>query len=258
MDDRELEPMLTFDSLWCPAPASLTLSSDEVHIWRASLGLTSSQVQKLEQTLTIDEIGRAARYYFPNDRRRFIISRGLLRSILSFYLNTEPDQLRFRYGTNGKPLLAAATGRDILSFNLSHSGELVLYAVTRSRRVGIDLERVRPDIEYEQIAVRFFSPHEIAVLQGLPTHVRPEAFFTCWTCKEAYIKAKGEGLSLPLNWFEVSVAPDEPVMIFHIRGDPQEASQWSLQQLNPGPGYVACLVVEGHNYRLKCWQYPEL
>ena len=138
--------MLTFDSLWCPAPTSLTLSSDEVHIWRASLGLTSSQVQKLEQTLTIDEIGRAARYYFPNDRRRFIISRGLLRSILSFYLNTEPDQLRFRYGTNGKPLLAAATGRDILSFNLSHSGELVLYAVTRRRRVGIDLERVRPDI----------------------------------------------------------------------------------------------------------------
>jgi 4'-phosphopantetheinyl transferase len=147
---------------------------------------------------------------------------------------------------------------DELRFNVSHSHGLALYAVTRRRKIGIDIERVRPISGPEQLAARFFSAGENAELCALPEHVKHEAFFNCWTRKEAYVKARGEGLSLPLNQFDVSLNPGEPARLLRVERDPQEAARWSLQGLTPAPGYVAALAVEGHGWRLACWEWREV
>jgi 4'-phosphopantetheinyl transferase len=249
--------MTALDFSWPHAPADLALSNDEVHVWRACLDLPASHVQSLQRTLAADELSRAERLYFQKDRQRFIVARGLLRAILSRYLDMEPSQLRYCYSEHGKPYLTPSSGRKTPSFNLSHSDGLALYAVARGREVGIDLERIRPVVEVEQIAERFFSAWEKDVFRALPGHLRHMAFFTCWTRKEAYIKARGEGLSQPLDQFDVSLVPGEPAMLLSIRGDPQEAFHWSLRELAPGSGYVAALAAEGNDWRLVCWQFPE-
>jgi len=244
------------EPLWLPPPTDLALLSDEVHVWRALLDLPVSRIQSLQHTLAADELRRADRFHFQKHHQRFVVARGLLRTILGCYLDIEPGQLRFCYSDYGKPSLSTP-GQKALSFNLSHSGGLALYAVTRNREVGIDLERIRTDFEYAQIAERFFSPRENTVLRALPVSLKPEAFFTCWVRKEAYIKARGEGLSLPLDQFDVSLAPGEPAILLNTRGDSQEANRWSLRELSPGPGYAAALAVKGHGWRLACWQWPE-
>jgi 4'-phosphopantetheinyl transferase len=206
--------------------------------------------------LSEDEGARAARFYFQKDREHFIVARGLLRSILGRYLDSEPSTLRFSYSNYGKPALVGAE-EAALRFNLSHSGGLALLAVTRGREIGVDLERVRPDFVDDQIAERFFSPREVARLRALPPGVQLEAFFTCWTRKESYIKAHGEGLSLPLDGFDVTLTPGEPAALLSTRGDLREAALWSLRALHPWPGYVAALAVEGHDWQLKTWRWPE-
>ena len=257
MDKPSLDA--THDPIWrSPSPAEdLILSSDEVHVWRASLDLPGSCIQRLKLTLSADELNRAERFHFQRDRHHFIVARGLLRAILGRYLRLAPHQLRFSYTPYGKPTLANETNRDRLQFNLSHSGEFAIYAMARDRRVGIDLEFVRPLANAEELAQRFFSEREHAVFRALPASLKQKAFFTCWTRKEAYIKAIGEGLSLPLDAFDVSMAPGEPAAILSAQGDPREAARWSLEELTPGIGYVATIAVEGQGWRLACWQWPE-
>ena len=240
---------------WHPPPPTLPLGRDEVHVWRASLDPPASKAQTLQSTLATDELERAERYHFQRDRRRFIVARGVLRAILGRYTGMEPLQLRFCYGFRGKPMLAREHGTSSLRFNVSHSCDLALYAVTRDRKVGIDLERIQPDLTGEELAERFFSPREVAILRALPRDEQPQAFLSCWTRKEAYIKARGDGLALPLDRFDVSFGPGEPAALLGVKGDPQEAARWSLQELEPGPGYVAALAVEGHDWQLRCWQW---
>ena len=247
--------MTSLDHRWGIPPADIVLSSHEVHIWRAPLELPASCVQSLQHTLSSDELSRAASFYAEKDQRRFIVARGVLRAILSRYLDMEPRQFRFCYSSYGKPALVTASREEKLCFNLSHSCALVLYAVTCNREVGLDIEHMRANFAYEEIAERFFSPQENATLRALPAHLQHEAFFNCWTRKEAYIKAHGEGLSMPLDEFDVSLAPGEPAALLTTRRDPQEASRWSLRELAPGPGYVAALAVEGYSWRLACWQW---
>lgn len=211
----------------------------------------------LQQTLDGNERVRAERFYFRRDRNHFIVAHGLLRLILSRYLNIEPSDLRFCYSPYGKPMLAKEFDGDRLRFNLSHSHGLALYAVTRARELGIDIERIRPDLTYEQLAERFFSPREVAALRAVPTSRRLGAFFSCWTRKEAYIKARGEGLSFPLDHFDVSLAPGEPATLLSTIGDPLETRRWSLRELDLAPGYAAALAVEGHDWRLKFWQWQQ-
>jgi 4'-phosphopantetheinyl transferase len=214
-------------------------------------------VRSLHRTLAPDEQARAERFYFRKDRERFIVARGLLRVILSRYLDTKPGQLRFCYGLNGKPSLVTTPGQDTLNFNSSHSQGLALYAITRNREIGIDLEYIDTDFACEQVAEQFFSSREKATLRTLPTKMKHEAFLTCWTRKEAYIKARGEGLSFPLDQFDVSMIPGEPALLANTRGDPQEASRWSLRELRPSTSYMAALAVEGHGWRLSCWNWQE-
>jgi len=253
-DPLKLAPTNPSVPLWRPPPEPLTLGSDEVHVWRAALNRAASQVQSLQRTLTADEQARAERFYFQKDRERFVVGRGLLRIILGRYLNLEPNQLRFDYSPYGKPSLAPEIDGGGLRFNVSHSHELALYAVTRGREIGIDVERLRPDFASEQIAERFFSPREVAELRALPPEVQTEAFFNCWTRKEAYIKAIGEGLSHPLDQFDVSLVPGQPASLLSTRTNPSEAARWSLLALIPSPDYVAALAVEGHGWRLVRWQ----
>jgi 4'-phosphopantetheinyl transferase len=247
----------TEDSLfsWSPPPASPTLAKDEVHLWRAYLDVAVQQLQSLKHCLSRDELTRAERFHFDKDRDRFIVARGVLRRILSVYCMTEPNQLCFHHNIHGKPALDPQCDGGSLRFNLSHSDGVALYAITRGREVGIDIERIRTDFDGEEIAERFFSAREVAMLRALPPDTQKQAFFACWTRKEAYVKARGDGLSLPLNQFDVSVAPEEPAALLDTKGDPQEVSCWSLKELAPGPGYVAALVVEGDAWLLRGWQW---
>ncbi|HSF34169.1 MAG TPA: 4'-phosphopantetheinyl transferase superfamily protein [Candidatus Tectomicrobia bacterium] len=243
------------EDLWRPPPTALALSSAQVHVWRVGLEPDTACVEQLHRSLSADESQRAARFYFEPDRRRFIVARGALRDILGRYLGIPPSELGFCYSSYGKPALARTPGEGRLRFNVSHSHELALVAVTHAREVGVDLEYLRPDIACEEIAEHFFSARERASLRALPAEVKHQAFFNCWTRKEAYIKAHGEGLSLPLDQFDVSLAPGEPVALLATRHDHRDAQRWSLQALMPGPGYAAAVVVEGQGWHLTCWQW---
>ena len=235
---------------------SLALDGDEVHVWRAASDATEGRLEELSQSLGADERARAERFAFRRDRDRFIVRRGLLRAILGRYLSVDPARLQFDYGASGKPALARRCGGMQLRFNVSHSAGLVLYAVTRGREVGVDLEQIRPAIAREGVAEHFFSPAEVTALRALPEEAQPEAFFACWTRKEAYVKARGEGLALRLDQFEVSLLPGEPAALLRTADDATEVSRWSLRALAPGPGYASALAVEGRVGRLTCRQWP--
>lgn len=241
--------------LWHRPPNVLKLDSDEVHVWRCNLDQPRPTVQSLLHALTADERTRADRYYFEKDRSHFIVSRGSLRAILSRYLCVQPHQLRFRYSSYGKPALVYEFGEDSIRFNMSHSNGVALFAATRTRELGIDIEWIRPDLAQQEIAERFFSSEEVRILRALPEEMRVEAFFNCWTRKEAYVKAKGEGLSMPLDRFEVSLVPGTPAALLKTGNDPLEAARWSLRELFPGDGFAAAIAVQGNGWELKCWRW---
>jgi len=228
-----------------PSPSMGTrLSSGDVHIWRGWLDQPVERVRQLEQTLSTDERERASRFRFETDRTRVGVGRGTLRSIHGHYLGIEPGRVRLRYGPNGKPTLDEGPDRAPIQFNLAHSHQLAVLIFARTRQVGIDLEYVRPVPRLQQIAASFFSAHENAVLSSLPPSQQQEAFYLCWTCKEAYLKATGLGLDHPLDQFDVSLVPGEPARLLRVEGKPEETSRWSLHWLRPAPGYLAALAVE--------------
>jgi 4'-phosphopantetheinyl transferase len=168
--------METLNHLWSPAPKDLIVADHEVHVWRAQLELPSSQVQRLRGILTDDELDRADRFSFEIDRQRYIAARATLRSILSRYITIYPSHLRFDYNRYGKPFLTREFSSTLLNFNLSHSGNMALYAITRNMEIGVDVERVRSDFAYEEIAERFFSVNEVAILRTIPAEKKLEAF----------------------------------------------------------------------------------
>lgn len=249
--------MVGINYLWLPPSSNWTLLNNDVHVWSASLNLPTFRVRQLAEKLSIDECIRAERFYFERDRRRFIVGRGLLRTILGCYLGIEPEQLQFCYGPHGRPSLVETLGESILNFNLSHSQDLALYAITRQRKIGIDVEYIHPIADIEQFAARFFSIREQAVFNALPANQKLTALFHCWTCKEAFVKAIGDGLTFSLNQFDVSLSPSEPAQLLSIRGDYFCVKHWSLKKLKPAPKYVAALAVEGNDWHLTCWRWPE-
>jgi 4'-phosphopantetheinyl transferase len=240
---------------WPSPPVPLLLKRDEVHIWRAALDQPASVVKSFSRILAPDERDTAERFRFQKDREHFIVARGLLRTILGRYLNLEPARLRFCYNAYGKPTLDETFAAHELRFNLSHSHGLVLYAFARQREIGLDIEYLREDLAAVEIARQFFSPREAALFSALPQHLRVEGFFNCWTRKEAYIKAKGLGLSLSLDSFEVSLVPGERAALLSVADVMEKVERWAMMELAPGQGYVAALVVEGHDWKLKLWQW---
>ena len=236
---------------WRPAPPSTVLDEGEVHLWRVSCKSAQKHCGSLEPLLSSDELARANHFRFGKDRERFIVARGMLRIILSRYLECTPCEVDFCYGPHGKPAVAEE-GRDSLYFNLSHSQEIVLYGITTGREIGVDIECIRDDIPVMQIAAHFFSPREHTALGMLPLEARAAAFFACWTRKEAYAKAVGQGLSVQLGDFGVPVAPNEQPVVMRVRKVTQRASDWSLHQFMPVPGDVAAVAAEGQ-YALQCF-----
>jgi 4'-phosphopantetheinyl transferase len=213
-------------------------------------------VDALYETLDPGERQRAARFHFARDRDRFIVGRGTLRALLARYLGGAPARLGFSYGPHGKPALSGEVAD--VRFNLSHAAGVALYAVAVGREVGIDVEAVRPDFATDQIAERFFSPAERQALRGVEGESRGAAFFACWTRKEAYIKARGQGLSLPLDSFDVTLVPGEPAALLATRDDPGQRDRWWLSALDAGPGFAAALTIEGQGCTLRCWQWSDV
>ncbi|MBI3243492.1 MAG: 4'-phosphopantetheinyl transferase superfamily protein [Chloroflexi bacterium] len=246
---------MTIDDAWPSPPASPALRGNDVHLWRADLNQPSRVLSQLAQTLSADEHQRAERFHFDVHRHHFIVGRGFLRTVLASYLGIEPDQVQFNYGPQGKPGLQNSGGFPGLQFNLAHSHELAVLAVTQDREIGVDVEYIRPVLDMEQVAARNFSPRENVILNSLPVSERQPAFFTCWTRKEAYIKAIGEGLSRPLDQFDVSLTPGEAANLLWVAGRPEEALRWSLCELDVGAGYVAALAVEGQDLSITKWQW---
>ena len=225
----------------------MQLPSDEVHVWKADLDESVARVSEFEASLSDEEIERAELFRLPEPRNRFVISRGILRSLLSRYLNVTPESLSFRYSDSGKPLLAAEHTADI-RFNLTHSGSLVVYAIAQGRDVGIDVEDGNREVSHDRIARRFLAAAEVEQLEAIPGDRRKEAFLRCWTRKEAYVKAKGEGiLTSPPSSFAVSL--DQPALL-HVDGDAEEIERWRLEDLSVGDGYVGAVCVEGRDWKV--------
>ena len=249
------------------ATPDFVLGHGEVHIWRAALDLPPAQMATLSLLLSDDERDRAARFRFDRDRDRFVAARGLLRTLLGRYLGTEPGAIRFVYDCrcgsphcrpeHRKPALAPACG-DWLRFNLSHADGLALVALAEVREVGVDLERIGEDQpwgELAELAGAIFTPREFADLSALPAQECHAAFFACWTRKEAYTKARGIGLSAPLDQFVVPIATPDHGAFAGVLAD-SSGMPWSLYDLAPGHGYVGALAVAGMVARLRCRSWP--
>ncbi|HEX5761016.1 MAG TPA: 4'-phosphopantetheinyl transferase superfamily protein [Thermoanaerobaculia bacterium] len=236
------------------AGAPLALPAGELHLWAAPLDPPAERIEELRALLAPDERARVERFRFEVHRRRFAVGRGVLRALLGAYLDVPPERLAFTYGERGKPDLApgsAAAGP--LHFNLSHSHELALLAVTREREVGADVEQLRPLDDLEKIAERFFSAAEHAQLMALPEAERVAAFFRCWTRKEAYLKALGVGLAAPLDAFVVTLGPQEPARMLTLEGDAERAARWALAHLEPAPRYFGAVAVEAAGLAVRAW-----
>ncbi len=240
---------------WRSPPTHPRLAPDQVHVWRIQLDVTADTLARRYLTLAPDEQARAARYRRPTDRDRFVAARGALRGILGRYLGVSARAIRFDYGPHGKPALMSGLtpSQPALTFSLAHSRSLALCAVADGCALGIDIEWVQPALAQERIAERFFATGEVATLRSLPASEQPLAFFRCWTRKEAFVKALGQGLMYPLNRFEVSLAPTEPPALLSVADAPAEAAAWSLSELLPAPGYVAALAVARHGWWLETW-----
>lgn len=247
--------LLESDQLWKLPPYNVRLREREAHIWRASLAQTEQSVQHLKEVLSREELATASRFRFERDRRRWIAAHAILRLLLAHYIDADPAA--FRFGTNayGKPFLAFPAPSPPFEFNLSHTGDLVLYAFASAAQVGIDIEYQQEGLDYEALARVSFSQREQVTLHALPQQSKCAAFFSCWTRKEAYMKARGLGLSLPSAFFDVSLAPGESAALLDSREDPHEVERWSMLELFPGPGYTGALVLEGGGWQVLCWQY---
>lgn len=235
-------------SIWSSPPASLSLQADEVHVWRLTLDRPTERFFELLQP---DEVERANRFYFERDRRHFVVAHGFLRLLLGWYLHASAKQLQFAYGAWGKPSLAGEFHESQLRFNMSHSHGVALYAVTEEREIGVDVEHVRADFASDDIARRFFSPHEVGVLSEFPEDGRVAAFFSCWTRKEAYIKATGRGMSQPLDGFDVTLGAGDDVAL--LRTEDGSHERWRLIDVAVGAGYAGALAVEKPVDNIRYW-----
>jgi len=228
-----------------------SLQENEVHLWRLYLDKLAVDENRWRALLSQDEITRADRFHFESDRQNFTATRALLRILLAAYVACDPKELTFLYGEREKPSLAPPLGGGQVEFNVSHSGARALIAIARGRAVGVDLEQIRDNLDHQALAKRFFSPTEQSALSALDASEQCIGFFRCWTRKEAYIKAHGSGLALPLNAFDVSISSGEQNALLATRPDASQAALWSICAVDAGQGYEAALCGQGSDWVLK-------
>ncbi|HTF93827.1 MAG TPA: 4'-phosphopantetheinyl transferase superfamily protein [Verrucomicrobiae bacterium] len=233
--------------VWQSPPADLALGEAEVHVWFIGALDPAENLAAHINLLSPAELNRAEKFHFDQDRRLFIACHAAVRAILERYLDTPAADIEFVAGVNGKPSLAPALAASGIEFNLSHSHRAGLFAVSRDSEVGVDIEFVKTDFTFDDVAGRFFTPREVSALRALPNARRRQVFYKCWTSKEAFLKAKGTGLSGQLD--EVEINREDGRIQAAVKG-------WSLTELNPGPGYEAAVVTKGApcSVRLYRWQ----
>lgn len=240
---------------WPLAPEHLVIDYGAVHVWRADLNQECDRVMKLWNRLAPDEQKKANRFYFKSDRVHFIVARGALRDILSHYLDVSPQSIEFSYGPFGKPDLMGRAAGSHLRFNVSHSNGIAVYAIARNREIGVDLELIREEPALLDIAERFFSPLEILALREIPRERQSVAFFNCWTRKEAYVKALGDGIPYGMDRFTVSLAPGETAAFRSSEDDPEDVGNWLLMELPVVQGYASALVVRRPVFGVNFWRW---
>jgi 4'-phosphopantetheinyl transferase len=238
-----------FDVTWSFAPDHPQLKKQDVHLWLVQLDDPRLDIECCEELLAAGERDRASRFKFKRDRRRYLVAHAALRSILARYLLVSSRDLEFSSGARGKPKLAPLPGTDTLAFNLSHSHEVALVAVSRQGEIGVDVEYVKRDFPFQAVAERFFSPKEIAALTGLPSQLQSVAFFKCWTSKEAFLKAKGTGLFGELDEVNIILTDHEAVRVNGTLTD------WALSEITINKNYVAAIVVEAGEHELSCYHW---
>jgi 4'-phosphopantetheinyl transferase len=244
-------PPETSDSeSWAPHSGELVLDAAEIHVWRVPLSEEEQRLARYASVLAPEERARANRFLAQRDHNRYVVTRGILRELLGRYLHRSPAEIRFEYNPEGKPFLAKDLSHTAIEFNVSHAHEVALLAFAIGRKVGVDVERVRPDFAVSEVADQYFSCGEIAELHALSGELSTRAFFQLWACREAYVKALGDGLQHPLNRFQVSLLPE---------GSPQllstDASRWTLHLVFPDQQHAAAVVAEGRDHALRLWRW---
>ncbi len=227
--------------LWMKPEAQPVVGAGELHIWQVKLARTEGELSTLAELLSVDERERAARFHFDRDRQHFIAGRGILRSILARYLCQPAESLTFAYGSRGKPALAGGQ----VQFNLAHSGGVAVIAVARRSAVGIDVEQIRVVPRWEGVTNSFFSAAERKAISSLPSIDRLYGFFTCWTQKEAYLKATGDGIGVPLDRFDVSVIPGSQPRLLHVADAPEETRRWHFHTLPLTSDFIGVAAHDG-------------
>ncbi|MBV6626441.1 MAG: 4'-phosphopantetheinyl transferase superfamily protein [Rivularia sp. (in: Bacteria)] len=235
--------------MWLKAPKNIELLSNEVHIWRENLDNVKPLLEDLTQILSEDELVRARRFHFEMHRQRFIAARGILRNILGRYLNIEASKIEFGYEPRGKPFLDKKCNQINLKFNVSHSENFALYAVSLNHSIGADLECINSKTDVVSLAQRFFSPSEFAVIESAPQEQQQQLFFRYWTCKESYLKATGTGLK-DLQKVEICLTPEQPAHLNIPNSD-----KWSLLEIQPFSNCAATVACTGKGLQFKYWDY---
>jgi 4'-phosphopantetheinyl transferase len=229
----------------------MELNESQVHFWFTPLTEADPRIRELGHLLSSVEIRRAERFHLERDRSSFIISHGVLRQLLGRYLGLKPEDIEYQTGPHGKPSLSPVCGGSSLQFNMSHTYGMAVFALTRSGRIGVDVERMDRNItDRDEIAAGFFSPMEAAVYRALPGEDRVEGFFNCWTRKESFIKAIGDGLTCPLDSFQVTLRPGDQAQLLSVRNG--RAEDWSMVSLEPLNGYKSAITAEA------TWQLADL
>ncbi|MGB0909642.1 MAG: 4'-phosphopantetheinyl transferase family protein [Nitrospirales bacterium] len=241
------------ENAWNSPPQDITLPPDHVHIWKANLSPPQPQLAHLQTILSADEQARAQRFRFSKHRKAFVTARGLLRLILSRYLNTSPRALSFAQEAHGKPYLLSPTTPPF-SFNISHSNDMALFAVTLKNLVGIDIEYHRKKVNVPSLIQRICSTEEKEILMALSPTEQKRGFFACWTRKEAYVKATGKGITIPFTTITVSLPPSPCVELRHIEDD-EDISLWTLSDIQVSPRYTAALAIKGGNDTTAYWAW---
>lgn len=244
---------------WQAPPKKVKLEPNEIHVWRACLDRSWFPLQQMHNILSDREQSRADRFVFKRDRHRYIAGRGILRLLIgNFYLNKPPQQLTFGYGTKGKPFLIQSKSKDRIEFNQSESHGTALYAFTLSNEIGIDIEYMRPVADMQQIVDRNFSEYEKSSFNGLKTNAKLDGFFNCWTRKEAFIKAIGQGLYFPLDQFDVSLSPGIPAQLLRVSECQEDITKWTLIEFTPKTGFKAALATKQQNCTYRFYHFSKV
>jgi 4'-phosphopantetheinyl transferase len=249
--------MNDWNRIWRPPDVNHgpSIPTPEVHVWRAGLSSSTADLSRLGGSLSSEERERADRFRSEHDRARFVLGRIVARSVLGHCLQRPARDIQLTLDRSGKPVVALPSEMT-LQFNISHSGDHVLLALARDRRVGVDVEQVREAKDLNKIAARFFSRTEYLRLQTIPERMKTELFYRCWTLKEAYLKARGEGLRRSPDSFDVAFFPGETPRLLETRFDPLDAARWCFRELDVGSGYLAALATEiGPELQLKLWNW---